>query len=182
MTLPELHLRAAYIASSDNHSWQLSESAVARCRVAGLITRYLYPLVAVIHRCRFVFFKAETNMMHHRRIARQDLHRRDPSIGLERSRERDQLPLQNSLCRNFVRRKVHDNFRLYTPAACGPCDRGRSIFWIALRGSGVCPFHQHINLALFQGTVVGKMTILRVCEPWRHSPRDNRSLDRLCPW
>ena len=70
----ELHLRAAHISSGDDHSRQLAKAGIAGSRIAGFITWYLHPLIAVVHRRRLVFFEAEANVMHHRRVTRQNLH------------------------------------------------------------------------------------------------------------
>src|SRR5262245_11106522 len=84
--LSELHLGAAHLPRGDDLPRQLCESAVAGRRIAPLISRYLYPFVAVVHRGGLMFLEAETNVMHHGQVARQNFHRRDPRVALEGSR------------------------------------------------------------------------------------------------
>src|SRR5437879_4197553 len=120
MAMRELHLRAAHVTSSDNHSGQLSKAAIAGCGIARLVPRYLYPLVAVVHRRRFMLLEAEANVMHHRRLAPQNFQRGDSPLRAESGRQRKHIPLQNALSRHFMRRPIQKDFRLATPTGSGP--------------------------------------------------------------
>ena len=119
--------------------------------------------------------------MHHRRITRQNFHRCDPRVSFERRGQRDQFPLEHTLRRHFMRRQVHHRFRLDTPATGRPVNRRGRVLGIAFGGPAVDPFHQRVDLALLQRSIIGEMPILRICEPWRHLPHGHRSLDRLRP-
>ena len=120
----ELHFGAAHVAGGDGHIRQFSKSAVAGSGIAAVISRHLHPLVPVVDRVGPMLFEAEANVMHHRCVARQNLHGRDPGVAFERRGQRDQLPLQNALGRHIARRHVQDDFRLDAPAARGPLNRG----------------------------------------------------------
>ena len=138
----ELLVGAAHVAYGGHHVRQVAEPAVAGRRIAGRIARDCHPLVAVVHGRGFVFFEAEADVVHHRGVTRQDLHRREPGVALEGSWERNQLPLQNALRRHVVGRQIHDDFRLDDPAVLGPVNRGWRIFGIASHRAGVGPFRR----------------------------------------
>src|SRR5262249_1195066 len=102
VSLPESHFSAAHVSRGDDHSRQPREPAVARRRIARRISRYLHPFVAVVDRGGLMLLEAETNVMHHRQVARQDFHRRHPSVALERSGQSEQLPFEYAFRRHVM--------------------------------------------------------------------------------
>src|SRR5262245_43913806 len=59
------HIRTANMANGSFHVGQVAKPAVAGRRIPGAVARYVHPLVAVVHRRRFVLFESEAAVVYH---------------------------------------------------------------------------------------------------------------------